>query len=51
MRIPAHLARAVRERADHACEYCRVPAAGYPTITFPVDHVIARQHDGETKLW
>jgi len=50
MRIPAHLIQAVRERAGHACEYCRVPAVGYPTITFPVDHVIARQHGGETKL-
>jgi hypothetical protein len=50
MRIPAHLSQAVRERAGHACEYCRVPAIAYATVTFPVDHVIARQHGGETVL-
>jgi HNH endonuclease len=44
------LARAVRERAGHACEYCRMPQAFYPTVTFPIDHVIARQHRGPTTL-
>lgn len=38
----------VRERADHACEYCRMPQTFYPTVTFPVDHIIALQHGGPT---
>jgi hypothetical protein len=32
------------------CEYCRVPQAGFPTITFHVDHVLAIQHRGPTVL-
>lgn len=44
------LLRAVRQRAGEACEYCRVPQSAYPTVTFPVDHVIARQHGGPTAL-
>lgn len=50
MPIDAHLAEVVRSRAGHACEYCRVPEAGYPTIAFPIDHVLARQHGGLTEL-
>lgn len=42
------LARQVRERAGHACEYCRMPQVYYPTVPFPIDHVIARQHGGPT---
>jgi hypothetical protein len=44
------LARKVRERAVHACEYCRMPQAYYPTTPFPIDHIIARQHGGLTVL-
>jgi hypothetical protein len=44
------LAEAVRLRANHACEYCRVPQVLYPTVPFPIDHVIARQHGGSTVL-
>jgi HNH endonuclease len=44
------LARAVRERADHRCEYCRVPQSSYPTVVFPIEHIIARQHRGPTEL-
>ena len=44
------LAREVRRRAGDACEYCRVPQACYPTVPFPIDHVIARQHGGATIL-
>ena len=44
------LVRAVRERAGDACEYCRVPQSAYPTVTFPIDHIIARQHGGPTIL-
>jgi hypothetical protein len=42
------LAEPVRQRAGRACEYCLVPQSAYPTVTFPVDHVIARQHGGPT---
>jgi hypothetical protein len=42
------LARMVRERAGHACKYCRMPQAYYPTVPFPIDNVIARQHGGAT---
>ena len=43
-------AEAVRNRAEHSCEYCRIPQAFYPTTTFPIDHIIARQHGGRTVL-
>lgn len=42
------LAQEVRQRAGDACEYCRMPQAYYPTVPFPIDHVIARQHGGPT---
>jgi len=42
------LARKVRERAANVCEYCRMPQVYYPTVPFPVDHIIARQHGGLT---
>lgn len=44
------LARKVRERAGHVCEYCRMPHAYYPTVPFPIDHIIARQHGGKMTL-
>jgi hypothetical protein len=48
--MDAALIQAVRRRAKHACEYCRMPQAFYPTVPFQVDHVIARQHVGGTVL-
>jgi len=39
----------VRRRAQDRCEYCQLPAAVYP-LPFSVDHIIARQHGGETVL-
>jgi hypothetical protein len=42
------LADQVRRRANHACEYCQMPQACYPTVPFPIDHIIAQQHDGRT---
>jgi hypothetical protein len=42
------LAPWVRQRAGHVCEYCQMPQAYYPTIPFPFDHIIARQHGGQT---
>lgn len=44
------LASQVRQRAGNACEYCRLHQAFYPTVPFPIDHVIARQHGGRTTL-
>jgi HNH endonuclease len=42
------LAQEVRRRAGDACEYCGIPQRYYPTVVFPVDHIIARQHGGPT---
>ena len=42
------LADDVRQRANYACEYCRMPQVFYPTVPFPIDHVIAQQHRGAT---
>jgi hypothetical protein len=44
------LIQATKERAGHSCEYCRVPESAYPTVTFPIDHVIAQQHGGPTRM-
>jgi hypothetical protein len=41
------LEQLVRSRAGYACEYCRLPQR-FSRLTFPVDHVIARQHHGAT---
>jgi hypothetical protein len=38
----------VRQRADNRCEYCHLHQEHDSFYTFPVDHVIARQHRGET---
>jgi hypothetical protein len=40
------LAVEVRRRPNDACEYCRMPQAFYPTVPFPLDHIIAQQHGG-----
>jgi hypothetical protein len=44
------LADAVRRRAQFRCEYCLIPTASYPSMPFPIDHIIARKHDGPTAL-
>jgi hypothetical protein len=46
--MEADLDRRVRERAKGACEYCLLPQRVY-RFRFPVDHVIARQHEGPTR--
>ncbi len=38
----------VRTRAGNRCEYCRIHQDQDPFFTFPVDHIIARQHRGLT---
>jgi len=35
------------ERAEHRCVYCRIPHPAY-RLPFQIDHIIARQHGGET---
>jgi hypothetical protein len=37
----------VRTRAKARCEYCLAPQSA-SKLTFPIDHVIARQHGGPT---
>src|ERR1700677_1136392 len=39
--------KSLRERAEHLCEYCHLPEA-LSELRFVFDHIIARQHDGET---
>jgi 5-methylcytosine-specific restriction endonuclease McrA len=40
--------RWVEDRADRRCEYCGIPQEKEPFFRFHVDHIIARQHGGET---
>ena len=42
------LERRVRRRAKGRCEYCRLPRVA-SEFTFPIDHIIARQHGGPTE--
>ncbi len=44
------LAEQVRQRANHRCEYCCMPQILYPTVPFPIDHIVAQQHGGATTL-
>ena len=48
--MDAGLRRFVRERAGNRCEYCRVHQDQDPFYGFPIDHIIAQQHRGETEL-
>lgn len=41
------LEQEVRARANDRCEYCRAPQFA-SKLTFPIDHIIARQHGGTT---
>jgi hypothetical protein len=43
------VAREVRQRAKGRCEYCHLPADVYP-LPLHADHIIARQHGGQTVL-
>jgi 5-methylcytosine-specific restriction endonuclease McrA len=45
----AALARQVRRRANHCCEYCLMPQA-FDDTPFEIDHVIAQKHEGRTVL-
>ncbi len=46
--MDAALRRLVRERAGNRCEYCGIHQDQDAFFTFPVDHIIARQHGGKT---
>jgi hypothetical protein len=48
--MDAQLVKAIRRIAGNACEYCRMPQSFYPTVPFPLDHIIARQHAGATTI-
>lgn len=38
----------VRERARERCEYCRLRAEDEPDAAFHIEHIVARQHRGES---
>jgi hypothetical protein len=42
--------RQVRERAGDQCEYCRLPQAAAPFLTFHVEHIKASQHIQDDSL-
>ena len=46
--MSAALREAVRTRAEARCEYCHLPDARPPLEAFHLEHIIARQHGGET---
>jgi hypothetical protein len=39
----------VAERADHRCEYCRIPAM-LSAFSFHIEHIIGLQHGGPNSL-
>src|SRR5215217_1178037 len=45
--MSAALRRLARERAEHRCEYCRIPQAS-SMLAFHVEHIIPQQHGGLT---
>jgi hypothetical protein len=46
----AALRQQVRERAARRCEYCHLPDWLPPFEPFHLEHIVARQHGGETEL-
>jgi hypothetical protein len=36
----------VRQRAHDRCEYCRLPQAAQPFVTFQIEHIIPKKHGG-----
>ena len=45
--MEASLRELVRRRATHRCEYCHLPQAAAPFLTFHIEHIRARQHGGD----
>jgi hypothetical protein len=48
IQIPADLRNAVRIRAGDCCEYCRIPQRATPFLRLQLEHIIARQHGGQS---
>jgi hypothetical protein len=48
--MDARLRELVRERADHRCEYCRLPQSALPWARFHIEHIRAQQHGGSDDL-
>jgi 5-methylcytosine-specific restriction endonuclease McrA len=48
--IDAATRRQVRERAQHRCEYCRLPQSSAPFLTFHVEHIQASQHADDDSI-
>lgn len=44
-KIPVSVLRAVRERAQHLCEYCHT-AEQWQYVPFTIDHVVPLKHGG-----
>ena len=42
--------RLVRLRARHRCEYCKMHEDDEPFLAFHIEHIIAKQHGGLTRL-
>jgi len=42
--MDAETRRQVRDRANHCCEYCRLPQSAAPFLTFHIEHIQATQH-------
>ncbi len=40
----------VRDRANHRCEYCRLPQSAAPFLTFHIEHIQATQHIRDDSL-
>jgi hypothetical protein len=40
----------VRQRADGQCEYCHARQEDEPFFRFQIEHIVARQHGGESGL-
>src|SRR5436190_3355394 len=47
--MEAALRKAVWERAQATCEYCRMPQH-LDRVTFEMEHVVPEKHDGATEL-
>lgn len=48
-KIPRAIRNKIIERAEHRCEYCRIPDTD-SYYGFQVDHIISRKHGGEDEL-
>ncbi len=46
----AGVRRQVRDRANHCCEYCRLPQSAAPFLTFHIEHIQATQHIQDDSL-